>query len=49
MECFSYKGRCGIHVLRHLKVELAWAIDKWLIWFIMLFTTILYTKELKNK
>ena len=46
MECFSYKGRCGIHVLKHLKVELAWAIDKWQIWFIsntILFTTISYT------
>ena len=33
-ELFSYKGGCGIYVnlcvLRHLKEELAWAIDKWL-------------------
>ena len=28
MECFSYKGGCGIHVLRHLKDERAWDIDK---------------------
>ena len=42
----------GIHVSRHLKEELAWAIDKWL-WIIsniMLFKTVIYTtKELKNK
>ena len=23
-ECFSYKGECGVHVLRCLKEELAW-------------------------
>ena len=28
MECFSYKGGCDEHVLRHLKQELAWATDK---------------------
>ena len=27
MECFSYKGKCGISVLGHLKEELAWTID----------------------
>ena len=30
MEYFSYKGSCGyiVHVLRHLKEELAWATNK---------------------
>ena len=28
-EHFSYIGGLGIHVLRCLKEELAWAIDKW--------------------
>ena len=28
MEHFSYKGECGIYISRHLKQELAWAIDK---------------------
>ena len=30
MEYFSHKSDCGLHVLRHLKEELAWTIDKWL-------------------
>ena len=45
--CFSYKGGCGIrecmHVVRNLKEELAWAIDKWL-WVIsntVLFKTVI--------
>ena len=40
MDHFSYKGVAmwcmvyvGIHILRHLKEELAWVIDKWL-WMI---------------
>ena len=33
MECFSYKGGCGVHVSRHMKEWLAWAIDK-LLWYI---------------
>ena len=36
MEHFSYKGGCGMHVLRHLEVELTWALDK----FTKLFQTI---------
>ena len=28
MEHYSYKSECGICALRHLKEELAWAIDK---------------------
>ena len=28
MECFIYKGGCGIRVSRYLKEELTWAIDK---------------------
>ena len=42
----------GIHVLRRLKEELAWATDKQLQIFsnIMLFKTVSYTtKKLKNK
>ena len=41
-----------VHVSRHLKEELAWAIDKWLrvISNTMLFKTVSYTsKYLKNK
>ena len=33
MECFSYKGGCGVcdlRVSRRLKEKLAWVIDKWL-------------------
>ena len=42
----------NVHVSRHLKEELAWAIDKWLrvISNTMLFKTVSYTtKNLKNK
>ena len=28
MESFSYKGGCGVHVLRHLDEEQAQVIDK---------------------
>ena len=31
MECFSYKGGCGVHectCIEALKKKLAWAIDK---------------------
>ena len=33
MECFSYKGGCGVcerMCIKALKEEMAWAIDKWL-------------------
>ena len=50
MERFSYKGVCGvldirtyIRVLRHLREELSWVVDKWL-WVIsnkMLFKTVI--------
>ena len=26
---FSYKGGCGARILRSLKEELVWVIDKW--------------------
>ena len=29
MEHVSYKGGCGMHVSRHLKEELIWAIERW--------------------
>ena len=47
MKQFSYKGRYGVHISRHLKEELAWAIDKQLqvINNKMSYTT----KELRNK
>ena len=47
MECFSYKSGCGICISRHLKGELALAIDKRLQVFrnMILF---IYTKELNN-
>ena len=46
MECFSYKGGVAyvnVHLLRHLKEELAWAIDKQLRLIInkMLFKTVI--------
>ena len=45
-------GRCNMHILRHLKQVLVWAIDKQ-VQFIgndMLLKTVTYTtKELKNK
>ena len=25
---FNYKNKCGIYILRHLKNEVAWAIDE---------------------
>ena len=50
--CFSYKDKCGVrghivHVLRHLKEELAWATNKRL----RVISNIkqLTTEELKNK
>ena len=47
MECFSYKGGCGICVSRCLKGELAWSTDNWN-WsnkYIVNYSA----KELKNK
>ena len=49
MECLSYIGMyvsilsAGVHVSRHLKEELAWAIDKWLLGIshTMLFKTVI--------
>ena len=40
-----------VHVLSHLKEELAWAVDKrlWVISTIVLFKNSKSTKELKNK
>ena len=39
----------GIHILEHLKEELAWAIDKWL-WFISNMKAVIpLNKKLKNK
>ena len=45
MECFSYKGGCGIHEhtrIEILKEELVWVIDKqlWVISNKMLFKTV---------
>ena len=48
MECFSYKGGDGIHVLRHLKEELAGTTEKWF-QAIILFLQSFITEELKNK
>ena len=50
MECFSYKvdvGYMGVHILRCLKEELAWATDKqlWVISNIMLFKTVLLLRN----
>ena len=47
MGCFSYKGGCGINerigISRHVKEEIAWAIDKQLrvIGYVMLFKTVI--------
>ena len=56
IECFSYKGGCGVRehtvrVSRNLKEKLAWAIDKWLCVNSnkMLFKNNYATKKLKNK
>ena len=50
MEHFSYKLGMVWCILRHLKEELAWAIDKQLtvISNIMLFETVSYVEETKE-
>ena len=45
MKCFGHKGECGIHVLKSLKEELAWAVDKWFISNVKTFTPL---KALRN-
>ena len=50
MECFSYKGGCGVCEHAHIeafKKELAWVIDKWL--RVNSNKCYYITKELKNK
>ena len=50
MECFKCKGGSGICVLRRLKEELAWAIDKqfWCINNVMLLKTVIPLRD-KNE
>ena len=47
VECFSFKGGCGICVSRCLKGELAWSTDNWN-WSIKYIVNY-SAKELKNK
>ena len=42
MECFIYRGGCGMHVLSHLKEELVWAIDKQFLVIVMLLKQLYY-------
>ena len=53
MKCFSYKGVCGILILRHVKEELIWAIHTinilmLLVIVIMLFEKLNTTEKVKN-
>ena len=43
MECYTYKGGVVVHVLKCLKKELAWAIEKWFKFTISYYTIALVT------
>ena len=44
MKCFSYKGVCGILILRHVKEELIWAIHTINILMLLVIVIMLFEK-----